>query len=554
MVEFRKFCLLVLILSVFVTGCMKETDREAAELSEGEEIGTDAEEMSADPASNSENLIIGDDFWQSDVWLASTPESQGMDSDQLIGMMESIKKNEYNFNSLLIIRNGHLVMEHYKYPYDKNEKHLINSITKSITSVLIGLAIEDGYIENVDQKVMDFFPDIDIENVDERKEMMTIEHLLTMTSGLQWNEEGDYGRQGNSFTQMTNSDNQLKFALNQPMKDKPGVVFHYNSGNSHILSAIINEATGRSAWEYGMEKLFAPLGISDEFWRSDAQGISIGGTSLFMKPEDLAKIGYLFLNNGKWKGEQIISESWIEQSTKQHISPRKTEYSNGYGYHWWRNTFDGFHGNGFEGQELIVIPEFDLVIVFSGATNSYHAGVAEGLVNSYILPSIKSDENMEENLTSFQTLLKELENFQQPPDSSGLQELPEIAKIISNQTYKLDNDDTYIFEFEDGRNEAFLRWNNFYTGKEFVIPIGLDGVYRIAPLDSFFDKGQTTEAGFRGHWADEYTFNLEFFPIGLSYYFLYEFMFDGTGSKLDHNRIAVNRSHTFFSSTGVAVN
>ena len=207
-------------------------------------------------------------------------------------------------DSLLVVRHGHIVAEAYYAPFPAGMKHRINSSTKSVISSLIAIALKEGLLKSVDQPVLDFFPDRQFANVDERKKALTLRHLLDMTSGLQWDEPlSGYPK---DFLDMERSPDWVRFVLDRPMVRDPGASFEYNSGNTHILSAILSKVTGRSALDYARERLFGPLGITDVFWRGDPQGNSAGGAGLYLQPRDMARLGQLWLHDGVWEGQRLL--------------------------------------------------------------------------------------------------------------------------------------------------------------------------------------------------------------------------------------------------------
>ena len=205
-------------------------------------------------------------------------------------------------DSLLVTRHGSIVAEAYYAPFRSGHRHRINSATKAVTGTLIAIALKNGLLDSLDHRVLEFFPDRTIAHLDDNKQAMTIRHLLNMTSGLEWTERLDDSIPV-SFLAMEQSRDWQQFILDQPMAQQPGTAFEYNSGNSHLLSAIINRLTG-SALDYAKAQLFGPLGITDLFWRQDPQRIPTGGAGLYLQPRDMAKIGYLYLRNGSWDGRQ----------------------------------------------------------------------------------------------------------------------------------------------------------------------------------------------------------------------------------------------------------
>ncbi|MGD9091718.1 MAG: serine hydrolase, partial [Anaerolineales bacterium] len=288
------------------------------------------------------------DYWPTEGWRTTTPEEQRIDSVKLEKMMGDIEKNNYAIESVIIVRNGYIVLEGYPNPeYGPNDRHVLWSATKSVTSALIGIAIKEGFIDSINQTMVDFFPERKIEDIDAGKRQITIEHLLTMTPGYQW---GD--RTGKP---MRNNPNPVQFVLDRPMVSDPGREFNYGDGASHLLSAIIGNTTGSSALDFADAYLFEPLGISNVEWKSDPQGVNFGGSGLFMTPRDMAKVGYLYLNDGIWEGDQLLPKDWVERSTKPiNVSSWN---GHGYGYQWWTLAQGGVHfAHGLYGQSIFVIP------------------------------------------------------------------------------------------------------------------------------------------------------------------------------------------------------
>lgn len=465
------------------------------------------------------------DYWPTKGWKTSTPEAQGMDSQILNSMFKDIQSSGLEMHSILIIRNGYMVTEGYFYPYRKEYRHILNSVTKSITSGLVGIAVEDGYIKSIDQKIVDIFSDRNIQNLDENKMKITIKNLLMMTPGFDWQEAGSYNTSSDSNTQMLRSENQVDFVLNRPMAYEPGKTFYYNTGASHLLSSIIQKTSGKNLLDYANEKIFNHLGISDLSWRIDRQGNYSGGGGIFMKPEDLAKYGYLYLNKGKWAGKQLIPEKWVEESTKKQINtPNGLAGRYGYGYQWWQNKLGGFSGRGFSGQYLFVVPDENLVAVFTAGLESRDFYRPEELMEEYILPSIKSSKAMEESPKSSEELNNTLKNISREPDAVQPKELPGTAKKISGKIYTMDNGETYSFEFTDG-NECSMHW--FSDGIMYDVKIGLDNIYRSSDMKEFYWKNMTSKAGFRGEWSSNNTFVVDLRPLEDSNRYTMEFTFDG---------------------------
>ena len=235
-----------------------------------------------------------------------------MDSETLTAFIEYLWDFDGSMvDNLMIIRNGYLLVEAYFYPFSKDSKHDIASVTKSFTSSLIGIAIDKGYIRDVEEHVLDFFPDRTITNLDVNKQALTLEHLLTMQTGFDCIAEPAEI----TLMEMIDSPDWVQFALDLPMSEKPGKSYTYCSSGAHLLSAILSQSTDMSTLEFSREYLFEPLGISDVIWPTDPQGVNRGYGDLCITTEDLAKLGYLYLYHGNWDSQQVLSDAWINSAT-----------------------------------------------------------------------------------------------------------------------------------------------------------------------------------------------------------------------------------------------
>lgn len=443
-------------------------------------------------------------------WVASTPESQGMDSELLQQMYTEIASRKLDIHHVLILKNGLKVSEANYYPYDANSLHLLNSVTKSFTSSLIGKAIDEKLIEGVDEPVISFFKDRTISNPSAYKDQMQLKHLLTMTSGIDWIEEGNNGSPTDSTTQMWRSDNQIQFMLDLEVTREPGSQFYYSTGGSHLLSGVLKAATGMPEGDYATEKLFRPLGIETFAWGTDEQGNHSGGSRLFLTASDLAKFGELYRNKGKWHEEQILPSSWIDDSTKKYYdTPVGPSSMSGYGYQWWMNPFGGYSARGFGGQFLYVVPESDLVVVFLGSMYSTFFE-PDRLMADYILPSIKSKEPIEENPTALDVLLDTQLAVTKAPEPQEVPALNATAKDISGQRFDVESGDQIGLDFTEGSKEAMLHWVT--DGETYDVPVGLDGIYRFSKCSGFYLKGYESNIGFMGKWTNDNTFIITVSP------------------------------------------
>jgi len=321
-------------------------------------------------------------YWPTAGWRTAKPEDLGMDAAKLEEMVETIQKQGISVDSVTVIRDGYMVLDEYFPPFKKGERHNIYSCTKSVVSTLIGIALDEGYLEGLDQRLLDLFPDRTIQNLDTWKETITLRDLLTMTAGFDARDSYLYNWVG--LERMHESDDAVRYVLDLPMAEEPGTRFEYTNGVSHLLSAIITETTGMSALEYAMDRLFAPLGITDVEWKSDSHGRNWGYSSLYLKPHDMAKIGYLFLNEGQWDGEQIVPQEWVDDATAKHID---ATIMDGYGYQWWVNSRGYYSAVGHKGQFIHVVPELQLVAVFT-SRNADDFDIILSLLETYIIPAV----------------------------------------------------------------------------------------------------------------------------------------------------------------------
>ena len=320
-------------------------------------------------------------YWPTDEWRTADPEEVGIYSGPLDDMLEAISNRGIGVDSVTVVRDGYVVLDEYFSPYE-GEPHIIYSCTKSVVSTLIGIAIEEGYIESLDVRMLDLFPDRTAGNMNAWKEEMTLRDLLTMTAGFDARDSYLYDWEG--LYPMHDSPDALQYVLNLPVIEEPGTRFEYTNGVSHLLSCIITEKTGMSALEYGMERLFEPLGIHDVEWHNDSMGRNWGYSRIYITPHDMAKLGYLFLNKGQWDGTQIVPEEWVEEATTKHV---EATIMDGYGYQWWVSGNGYYTAVGHKGQFIHVVPELDIVAVFT-SRNEVDFDRILSLLETYVIPAV----------------------------------------------------------------------------------------------------------------------------------------------------------------------
>jgi CubicO group peptidase (beta-lactamase class C family) len=327
------------------------------------------------------------DYWPTDEWLNTTPEEQGLDSNTLNRIDEIIIENDIQLHSVIIIKNGYLVYEKYYNYYSQYMLHTIQSCTKSFMSALIGIAIDMGYIKNVSQPVLDFFPNYTIDNWDPRKENITLYHCLTMSSGLEFHEvDIPYTDPANDLFAMYDSPDMWEYVLDRPMARDPGEQWEYNSGGIELLAGVIEHTTGYSIVDFAEEFLFNPIGIEDfSWWRVLANGQYGCSGGLNLKPRDMARFGYLYLNEGIWNGTQVVSSEWVNVSSRMYYDTGGWYH---YGYTWWGVPgYTFYEATGHYEQKIFVLPEEDIVAVFTGniADEDWHP--TDYFITEYVIPA-----------------------------------------------------------------------------------------------------------------------------------------------------------------------
>jgi CubicO group peptidase (beta-lactamase class C family) len=458
-------------------------------------------------------------YWPTEGWRTATPEEHGIDSAQLARMFEYVQDNDVNLRSLLVIRNGYLVTEAYFDPYNEQTDHTLQSVTKTVIGMLIGIAIDKGFIKDVDQPLLDSFPDRAIANTDANKTSITLEHLLSLSAGL------DCKDGAGTEEAMRGSSDWIQFMLDLPMAHQPGAEFSYCSGAVHLLSAVLQAATGMSAREFANMHLFAPLGIAavpPERWDADPQSISIGGYGLYLTPRDMAKLGYLYLNQGRWEDQQIVSPGWVATSSTEH-AVWTNEGIRPYGYLWWLYPEHGYYSAmGLGGQQIHVVPALNMVVVYTSAVNSPDEAHLATLLTDYILPAALSPAPLPaspDGVAQLDAHIQAVANPEQP-----VQPLPRIARRISGSEYTLGENPfgwkTLVFVFYQGRDTMAVNIDRAQR-----VTIRLDHLYGAQ------DAPETNQAQFRGHWEDENTFVVE--QIWLGELVEYEFRLTFSGHELD---------------------
>ena len=346
------------------------------------------------------------------AFVRATPESQGISSDLFAALLRELDASkDTDMHHFMALRHGKVICECNFAPYPKGMWHITHSMCKSITGMAIGMLIEEEKLK-LDENIYDIFPDHINAFSKIFRPVITVENLLTMTSGVTFNESGIVS--GNDW---------LGSFLNASVNGKPGTEFQYNSLNTYVLSAIVTKRTGETLTEYLTQRLFGPLGITKYYWETCPKGITKGGWGLFLCAEDMAKLGQLYLQRGKWNGQQLVSEYWIEISTARHLKTQNDTY--GYGYQLWMEQRPGsFEYNGMLGQNVIIYPDMDMVLVTNaGNKEMFQDCIMLNIIRKYFPVNYHPADVLPENPLSYSLLKRlcgELENGESNNRSTSL--------------------------------------------------------------------------------------------------------------------------------------
>lgn len=318
------------------------------------------------PAPAPVNAQGGLAYWPTNGWRVSTPEAQGMRSAELERLLAYLNVPIFYIDSMIVIRNGYIVAEAYYDAANMYHMHYLNSISKSIVSALIGIAIDQGHIPSVDQRVLSLFPNRTVQNVNLWKTSVTVRHLLMMSAGFECDALGAIGDNGVYATR----DNWVQASLDLPMTYQPGTRFSYCNPATTLLSGLINETTGMSALDYARVNLFAPMGIYDVAWIADSRGVNFGADGLQLNLRDLAKIGLLYLQNGQWDGRQLIPAAWVTESVGPQMHNVLGTRGVHYGYQWWYyEPYNMYCALGNAGEQLCICPDRNLIFASTSSAN-----------------------------------------------------------------------------------------------------------------------------------------------------------------------------------------
>ena len=408
----------------------------------------------------------------------SIPEREGVSSEAITDFLNAVEQSDHEFHSFMLLRHGKVIAEGWWSPYAPDLKHTMYSASKSFTSTAVGFAVSEGLI-NVDDKVVSFFPDDLPDSVSPYLAQLTIKNVLSMTVGQDPDPTGIVMRDSNW----------VETFLATPIVNEPGSTFLYNTLGTYMLSAIVTEATGEKVIDYLTPRLFEPLGITDVDWEVDPQGRNTGGWGLRIRTEGMAKFGQLYLQQGKWDGQQILPESWVDEATTASIlqSPELpdsirdfSDWLQGYGYQFWRSRHDAFRGDGAFGQFIIMMPDQEAVVVITSESADMQGEA--NLVWDYLLPAMQEGA-LPENAEMATRLGDRLAALALPLPESVATPAPEVA--VSGATYAI------------APNERGIRSLSFQCAEApcAVTMTSDDGEFRFAFGDGAWEYGETNRRG-----------------------------------------------------------
>ncbi|HSL44021.1 MAG TPA: serine hydrolase [Anaerolineales bacterium] len=464
------------------------------------------------------------DYWPTNGWRTAAPESHGFDSAIMAEGLRAMRRDGTKIHSLMVVHAGEVILDAYFYPYDGSTVHDQASVTKSFMTTLIAIAADQGKLD-LDAPILSFFPDREIANRDARKERITVRHLTSNTAG--W--ECIHHPEEPTARDMHASPDWVQFTLDLPMVAEPSTTFAYCSPGMHLLSAILEKATGMNTLEFARANLFEPLGIHDVVWSTDPQGTPNGHGELYLHPHDTAKLGLLWLHGGQWDGQQIVSREWVEASSKLQISTGPN-YGADYGYGWWiaRPGDDPtFKADGRGGQLVLVFPAMDLVLVTTGG------GFELDDVDDYLVAAIGKTNPLPDNPAGVADLQAALDEVAQPLAAQPVLPLPDMAQVISGHTYLFDDNPYRLASLRldfDQTAEASLSltyYGDMHDRQGFV---GLDGQYRFSQA---WEGSREFTQGLRGAWTDAQTFVLYYNEIASPNAMMLNVHFDGEHVTLE---------------------
>lgn len=451
----------------------------------------------------------------------TSPESVGIDSAGIQAFLEAVNSKVAGLHSFILMRHGKVAAEGWWLPYAPHYPHMLYSLSKSFTSTAVGFAVAEGKF-TVDSLVTSFFPDELPDKIDDNLKAMRVKHLLMMGTG--------HDKDTTGATTSNKEGNWVKGFLALPVEHAPGSKFVYNSTATYMLSAIVQKVTGKTVLEYLTPRLLQPLGIEGATWETCPKGINVGGWGLSVKTEDIARFGQTYLQKGKWNDKQVIPAAWVEEATRKHISngdpANPSDWSQGYGYQFWRCQHGNYRGDGAFGQYCVVMPEHNAVLAITSGV-----GDMQAVLNAaweHLLPAMKSEAIATKPTVDLKKTLTNLA----VPVIEGKQNSP-TAERISGKTFTFEKNDNKIeslsltfsgehctIKLKDARGEhtAKCRMGDWARGKTTAVNIN--------PAVNLTQKSDETVA-IRGMWTDDDTLALQICFVKTPYIQTFTCRFEG---------------------------
>lgn len=382
------------------------------------------------------------------------PEELGIVASKIVDFLDDMKARSIELHSFMLLRHGYVAAEGWWEPYAPQLPHMLFSLSKSFTSTAIGMAVQEGRI-SVEDSVISFFPDELPEQVASNLAAMRIKHLLMMGTGHAFDTTDRLHKSPDG--------NWARAFLKLPVEHEPGTFFLYNTGATYMLSAILQKVTGETLLQYLQPRLFEPLGISNPAWESCPQGINTGGYGLNITTEDIAKFGQLYLQKGMWQGERLVDAEWIEAATSKQISNGKggdSDWTQGYGYQFWRCRHGAYRGDGAFGQFCIVLEEQDAVIAMTAGTNDLQ-GVLNGVWDHLLAAFSEGGSMSEQTAAATEAMKRRLQELRL--EAPSLHSNPERESEFESQRYHLEENELDLrhlqFTFADDQAVLVLENN-----------------------------------------------------------------------------------------------
>jgi len=437
----------------------------------------------------------------------SVPEATGLPSAAISAFIDAAAKHDLDLHSLMVLRHGQVVAEGWWAPYGPNDVHLLYSLSKSFTATAVGLAVSAGLL-TVDDPVISFFPDDLPGEIEPNLAGMKVRHLLSMSTGQEADNLIEF------YVEPTG--NWVRAFLARPVPYEPGTKFMYNSGATYMLSAIVQKLTGETILEYLRPRLLDALGIEQATWETDPRGICVGGWGMSVTTEAIANFGQLYLQKGVWEGKQVVPAAWVEEASQFHISngdDPNSEWSQGYGYQFWRCRHNAYRGDGAFGQYGVVMPDQDMVVAI---TSSVHdMGAVLNLIWDHLLASAQPGPLASDDV-AYEALVTKLASLDAKSPAGAMSS--ERVEDVSGAVYRNPRGDTVRFEFSNSQAE-------FVDSRRLsMLKIGLGGwLEDQMDMEGFGPQRMAS----RGAWIDDHTFAAEFRAIESPYAVGMTAVFDG---------------------------